>query len=596
MSLLYWLPLTNDIKNQGVGVLGSPTFNTLTQMDDGKIGKCYKNRCVFPINDEFDNKWTIACWFKQIRALGTSNTILITQTTSNAGDGAFYFSVYLDSSTNKMNTRLGVNEYSTITCELPESPEIDEWFHMAATYDGTTYKIYYNGSLIKQGTKTSTKQSGTNIGLGCRSSGTGGDHYYCFNDVRIYNHVLSEREIRLLAQALLVHYPLCFPGQPNIVKNTNTRCGNGYQATLTTQNNVLVPEWGTENATRVYGTRNGSNTIFYVIGGGGYINGSPYTVDGQKYSSSVYIKNNYSSGNIRITTNVTDGQVGYVYPGESKKVTLHWVGNGSQYIQNNINTDQTNFDITLYHPKIELGEYSTPWIPATSDPEYHTMGFDSNIGYDVSGLENNMTMYNIEVSSDTPRYHTSYVFNGANGYCSFNQDLIPANSKLAELTISVWMKTDSDCPIDYYIYDGIVSLYRNSNYPVVFTFDSSNNTSGSAVAHQAWCFSNAYGEILNNGSWHHLCYTVNKGILKAYVDGELISTIDKSSGGEYVNYRDRHTMGCNYNHSGSFYKGKLSDFRIYSTVLSDDEVKLLYSSPISVTNSGVLLSNSIEEN
>lgn len=593
MSLLYWLPLTNDIKNQGVGVLGSPTFNTLTQMGGGKIGKCYKNRCVFPINDEFDNKWTIACWFKQIQAIGTSSTMLITQTTSNAGDGAFYFTLYLDSSTNKINTRLGVNEYSTTTCELPENPEVDKWFHMAATYDGTTYKIYYNGSLLKQGTKTSTKQSGANICLGCRRSDTGWDNYYCFNDVRIYNHVLSEREIRLLSQGLLVHYPLSVGGMPNLLKNVSGMARKySNTCTATTQENISVPEWGTDKATRVYGKQTNLSIGFYLFGGSSaYLDCNSISVDGQKYTQSVYIKNNHSTNSIRVRTNLPRDPIITVAPNESKKVVTAGTGNGVNLVQIHLMTTGEDFDLTWYHPKIEYGEVCTPWMPATSDTEYHTMGFDSNIEYDVSGLKHNMTMNNIEIVSDTPRYNTAYKFDSSYGV---SDEILPSGQIFNEFTMSFWMKLDQSAPNMYVLYYGIVTLSKNESYSSLMITATVSNQDGTSTTEYSWVDNNTFSDLYDY-QWHHVCYTFKDGIFKVYVDGTYKAYSDRTQYGTYIKAKGNKVLGAN-NVYGNPYKGCLSDFRIYATELSAEDVQRLYSSPISISNNGTLLTNSIDEN
>ena len=76
-------------------------------------------------------------------------------------------------------------------------PTDGTWIHAAATYDGTTIRIYFNGVL--ENSKTAALTIGTNstdLSLGGIAS-----RYYSgqIDDVRIYNRALSESEIQDLA-------------------------------------------------------------------------------------------------------------------------------------------------------------------------------------------------------------------------------------------------------------------------------------------------------------------------------------------------------------------------------------------------------------
>jgi len=92
--------------------------------------------------------------------------------------------------------------------------------------------------------------------------------------------------------------------------------------------------------------------------------------------------------------------------GEIKKVILKATGNGHSVLQFTISASDVNkeYDFTFWHPKIELGEVCTPWIPATTDSLYSAMGFNDGIEYDVSGYRHNGTKHSITYDSDTPRY------------------------------------------------------------------------------------------------------------------------------------------------------------------------------------------------
>jgi hypothetical protein len=79
------------------------------------------------------------------------------------------------------------------------------------TWDGTSKKIYVDGSLIHSEPTNPTIEFRGNFSIGRRSANSEGTtSLFLFdgliNDVRIYDHVLSQREINELAQAKILHY------------------------------------------------------------------------------------------------------------------------------------------------------------------------------------------------------------------------------------------------------------------------------------------------------------------------------------------------------------------------------------------------------
>lgn len=87
-----------------------------------------------------------------------------------------------------------------------------QWFHVAVTKSGTTFKTYLNGVLKATDTITSTAFSGTsnNLRLGAAFDGnTGAFYYYAKNNVgclKMYNAALSDDEISQNFNALRSRY------------------------------------------------------------------------------------------------------------------------------------------------------------------------------------------------------------------------------------------------------------------------------------------------------------------------------------------------------------------------------------------------------
>jgi hypothetical protein len=80
-------------------------------------------------------------------------------------------------------------------------PPLGEWTHLAATYDGSSMKVYYNGVVV--GEMEASGQLGTSDGTLCigtkHETAPAGDEFNgMLDDVRIYNRALSVSEIKQL--------------------------------------------------------------------------------------------------------------------------------------------------------------------------------------------------------------------------------------------------------------------------------------------------------------------------------------------------------------------------------------------------------------
>ncbi len=77
----------------------------------------------------------------------------------------------------------------------PDSPPVDEWHHIAATYDGNIFKCYIDGELADEWAYAGTMPENTaSVNIGQRSRG--GTYFNgIIDEVAIYNRALREDEI-----------------------------------------------------------------------------------------------------------------------------------------------------------------------------------------------------------------------------------------------------------------------------------------------------------------------------------------------------------------------------------------------------------------
>jgi chitodextrinase len=74
----------------------------------------------------------------------------------------------------------------------------NEWVHIAAVYDGSTMKLYQDGTEVGSMAKTGTLDQNTQpITIGMNPDGTGSNHFDgTIDDLRIYNTALTQQEIQ----------------------------------------------------------------------------------------------------------------------------------------------------------------------------------------------------------------------------------------------------------------------------------------------------------------------------------------------------------------------------------------------------------------
>ena len=209
MGLQVWLPLDGNLRNLGVNQvrIDSDIFPTIDE--HGKIGSCYNFNSTsqqrFRIYDYSPNgqsEFSFACW-AYLRA-DPWYIFLIRGDSAHRlrfNSGGFTFR---DNNNSTLRTLTwGTNE-----------PPLNEWVHLAATYNRGQMCLYLNGSLVA----TSDTYYNANsvllsdmdeVRIGRQQASTSDDFLDGkLNDIRFYDHCLSAAEVHEIAQGLILHYKL----------------------------------------------------------------------------------------------------------------------------------------------------------------------------------------------------------------------------------------------------------------------------------------------------------------------------------------------------------------------------------------------------
>ena len=227
MGLKHWWPLNGSLEDY-VGknnLVASGAFNS---NDNGKIGKCYNASATSAYAQSttaiyLEGNLSLCFWFK-VTAYSDSPTALITLhehgSTSNmglnlAGDKLTMSIGYTD------GTREWNGKNSTTTISL------NTWYHGALTFDRTSNRVslYVNGVREYTGTLSKTvKFTARKLSVNRWSteySGYATTGFY--NDIRLYDHELSYKEVKEIAKAKMIHYTC------NASANSKVRDSSGFR-------------------------------------------------------------------------------------------------------------------------------------------------------------------------------------------------------------------------------------------------------------------------------------------------------------------------------------------------------------------------------
>lgn len=612
MSLRIWLPLDGDLRNQGLDN-GVPTNTGATINNSGKIGKCYEfngsSRITVPLVNlsTFSTTNCSMCVWIKFPTLSSSNKQILNIGTSSGWGNIRFGILYKYSAAQVVTSISDGSSYVAYNCYANITE--NAWSHVAAVYSNRELKLYINGNLAST-YATTYDISFTNVtSLGIGAAPNGNEAFTgCLNDVRIYDHALSAREIKEISKGLILHYPLNRGGfgSNNLLLNTGFKEISQQTSWNTAKNGTLVAtNWngynsGVANASTVYHAHlkelDGEYVYEYIrtsdeswlgISQGGLqgriTSGKTYTFSWEQYCVS---GSNYISGGLYYTkTGETSSgfHIGQYY-GNTNRVLGKWqkftytftAPSDGDYSKNMMwyIYGMTGGTGTLYmrRPKLEEGSVATPWIPSASDTLYSEMGLNGTTEYDCSGFGHNGTSIGtIKYSSTTPRYNVSSYFDGSSKIYrdSFNIGNV--------FSASCWVQFNSFTQL-FAFQCGTNAAYTATQFGV---HAGSNGTSYGVVINQQYTSITGLTSLTD---WHHVAITFDGTTMKFYFNGELkgSSTITNEA------YSGTRISLSSY-YSERYSNCSESDFRVYATCLSADDILALYNTPVSIANNGVMM-------
>lgn len=577
MSLRVWLPLTKDLRQQGLSNVTVTNNGATYSSTGGKLGGCYifdgvdDAITVGNLSTLVTDNFSFACWFYHDDTWSSKN-----YETIFGGPSGFELEAK-SGSTNSPVIRAYSWGQGTFTYEL------NKWNHLVMTRTTSETKFYLNGELKLTGT-AGTIPSG-NYFVGSWSSTTGQNFKGKVNDVRIYDHCLSPMEVKELSKGLVLHYPLNRQGwgQENLLSGNNAKIttwtnympdsvilsGDGYDNKYTLIKGIGGWEKIFTDAITVTSGKTYTLSFDYSVeqnytGYSGQFGLSVCTTSQAKYGADTDVITKVNFGTVQKSKSRTS----VTFTATSN--TIYLVANGG-----NINDGQENISFYISYIKLEEGSTATPWCPNLSDVLATKMGLNGTTEYDTSGYCNNgVRTGTFSWTSNTPKYSVSTQFNGT----QYIQIPFPCSAISEAVSVAVW---------------GYESNWNTS---------SAERLIGAATNGSGWCIGDYGSEntlfaFYANGSyntatgfkqlsagWHYFVITFDGLHLNYYVDGQpfsskTFSTKQTTTGNYNIEIGRHYGDGCNF-------KGRMSDVRIYATALSADDVKSLYQNSAYIDSSG----------
>lgn len=613
MSLQVWLPLNGNLHNQGLdGKIINTSNSGAVINNNGKIGKCYSFDGVddwiqWSINKEdYGNKpISFCCWFKSdlTKASGTildlAADLTLGYSYSSNTIKFNYWRVYGTSSARSGDSNTISNSFNANT-----------WHHITAVFDDTTNKIYVDGILQDTWQSKSQKFWEPLLGASYNKFSIGksaGSNIWVgglINDVRIYNHALSDKEIEEIAKGLILHYKL-----DDSYAETTTMLSSSI---TTTAYNSSLGKYGyntDSNLGKVDGLFQGKQcTKVYTLTAGQ--TAQPYAYFGNLFTSDGTNQPAYKTLSFDYYTTVPTTTWLNIYKLGSGTGTATWKTSNSDGIKTGTYTNSSNsisvkpnewnhIEVIFHGTTAANAEwgYCINGPAHTTNENYyflyaniqleendHATGYGesmhSNIIYDSSGYNNNGEIIgSLEtIAITTQRYSYTTKFDGNTAcikipYNDINPDRI--------FTVNLWFYKDA---------------LGSKNYETLFGGPSGfemDTRAGSASTLSLYMASTRGGNVytpLNLNEWTMITM-VRDGVNELYyVNGDLKKTIE-AKGMPNGQYR----IGAWASDTGQNYYGYISDFRIYATALTAKQILELYHTSATIDNKGNIYAREVIE-
>lgn len=550
--------------------------NNLTWVD-GKIGQCSEfngaNSTIglglgsdfFPLPS-----FSISTWFKSYGDTPTTGT-------EPAIIGFTYgIRIFVNALSISFGTDDGVTFQTLVSPDDYDFWNDNAWHHVVATCSSTEKNLYIDGNHV--GTQTTTWLGTSRWPTNTWQIGRDNNNsmYYftgLIDDFRLYDHILSLKEVKELSKAKILHYNFNDFQEPTTNEFDEDLLVNSVNDGPGTIQDT-PDAFGTDNIVRrITGKVRFGNSSGIDIG-------TLYT--GKTYTFSIYLRS--------VSTLPVDSVMGFDICDRSDY--YNFTGN----LGDNLTTTWKRFYVTADHNNsadyhfIDIGAVGGTWEWCCAQIEekdhvtpFTTFGSREAIIYDSSGFES----HGNAIEATTPTWINENKM-GSGGYAFYDQRIINDENVIKctdQLTLSAWIYLDE---------------IRESGF-IQSDYYLSCDSAGHLRAY--WHDTSVAGyhvspNVLPLQELVHVAATWTGTQCILYENGVEVKRVDTNTPGRdtspYI------TFGSEGNNvpvsSTRLLHGNMYDVRIYASSLTQEDITELYQTRSSIDNAGNVYTNEIEEN
>lgn len=602
MSLLVWLPLISDTKNRGIA---NPTITTTGTIayNAGKIGNAltFSNSALTlnpaPLNTD-TKEFSFAFWFK---TTNTGSTQCLYNGRTAVGSAIAIFLI---------GNKWRFDDGNQKTFNFGATA--NTWEHIVITRDETNTKLYING-VLKQTIASAAFTCATttaSLGMSSTSGATPSANAIIgqVNDYRIYNHVLSLKEIKELSKGLTIHLPMSWGALPNMIKNSYTWMNNnlGTNNAGSATKSIITDNYAPcKTVMKAVFNNTGTSAIgnagfYYPIGTQGLA--TTDLTSGETYTYSFWAKaDSTNTGNVSLSAQaIVESQTLVSSTGfgnltsdwRKHTVTFKWTSTGKLtacfYM-----TIPASSTITIYlcGIKLEKSSVATPYIPHTAESAYTSKGYANFYKDECSGYSRGVTTGGTAViGENSPRGTGTYCTSGC--YLQATSGF-PLSSTMSPFTITMWFKPDIGKTFTSWsdVFRFWINTEAGNN--THFRLETQNTSGNNYSLYYNNSGQSSYGggalTTITENKWYHIAFCCDGTTIKQYVNAEQKINHTINTGFKPTGPTGYFQVGD----SGMY--ASYADVRVYATCLTADDIKELYQIPVSIDKTGKMYCNELVE-
>ena len=597
MALQVWLPLNGGtLENRGLNTGVSITNNGATVDANGKTGSCYKFDGSSYISVSYGtgilcNDFSVGAW---VNMTTVENDKIIFGFLNGSNQR-----MYVGIKAGTYNLAFGSTLWGRTTSK---SVTANSWSYVVVTIHNNVCKLYVDNQLVESITNSTSFNFNSDFMIGGRSDGY--KMKGLINDVRIYDHCLTPFEVKELSRGLVAHYKLDDAGIESTINLIDINKMGSQGGTITKLNEVFYTDVYRDVVTNPSHYNNagwniGSNVITFS------------TVP-QKLTISFWK---------RLQVPYTNSIHGYITFNLSSGSTsdVHWV-----FDKNNWSTDATTIgkwervtstvnvpsnavsikSLYVYGDMNTIGtcDYAAFQLEAKDHATPYTQSARNNKVWDCSGYgHDGIALGTFTTDSSSPCYENCTVFNGTNSAINIGRSAMVEDT----LTVNIWAYMDDWSQYGQAADTGmrIASCTETGGW----NFEPSDgcmrfNVYTRALGYRSPTDSTPLASLTPGWHmWTGIFYGSGKRA-RLLRDGVQVGSSGWSNSSAIkVAYNSSNSIiigaepGASPAPVGNYFNGKMSDFRIYATALSDADIAELYKNTAHVHKDAIIIDRGFVE-